>query len=197
MSLVAGPDGATTAAGTDQVIMIIRHGEKPLPRHHERGITEAGRRDKRSLTVDGWKRAGALVELLAPAAGEPPGSLRRPDAVYGSAAEHGRSKRSLQTVAPVAERVGVEVVDRYGPGQEAKLAKELAKRSGASLVSWHHHSVGKIIKHLGPVSPPPPRHWPDDRYDVVWTLTRDGDGWRFEHVPQMVLPRDDPEPIAT
>ena len=181
---------------TGQVIMIIRHAEKPLPKNRVRGITSSGRPDKRSLTVDGWMRAGALVELLAPAWGEPPDGLRRPDAVYGSGAEHGRSKRSIQTVEPLAEQLGVEVVDRFKPGDEAKLAAELAKRPGTTLVSWHHGSVGKIVKHLGDVTPEPPQHWPDDRFDVVWILTRDGDGWRFEQVPQMLLPGDDPEPIA-
>jgi broad specificity phosphatase PhoE len=181
---------------SDQTIMIIRHAEKPLPGHTARGITHSGRPDKRSLTVDGWQRAGALIDLLAPARGLPPAGLRRPDAIYGSAAMHGRSKRAIETVKPLADRLGIPVVDRFAPGDEAKLAEELIARPGVSLVSWHHKSISKIIEHLGAVKPAAPARWPEDRYDMVWTLTRDGDGWRFEQVPQLLLAGDLPEPIA-
>ena len=180
----------------DQFIMIIRHAEKPLPGHAARGITRSGRSDRRSLTVDGWQRAGALTDLLAPARGMPPAGLRRPTAIYASAAEHGRSKRAIETVKPLAERLGLPVVDRYRPGEEAKLVDELVARPGASLASWHHKSISKIVEHLGTVDPLPPAHWPEDRYDMVWTFTRDGDRWRFAQVPQLLLAGDQPEPIA-
>src|SRR4051794_27889179 len=75
------------------LIMIIRHAEKPLPSNRSRGITAGGRRDKRSLTVTGWQRAGALVELFAPSRGVPLEGLRRPDCIYCSAAERGGSRR--------------------------------------------------------------------------------------------------------
>jgi hypothetical protein len=39
-------------------------------------------------------------------------------------------------------------------------------------------------------------HWPGDRFDVVWTFTRNGNGWRFAQVPQMLLPGDLPYPIT-
>ena len=179
-----------------QVIMIIRHAEKPLPSHRARGITAGGRPDKRSLTVTGWQRAGALVELFAPSRGAPPTGLCRPDSIYSSAAERGRSKRSIQTVEPLADRVGVEIVHRFAPGDEVRLAAELTARTGATVVSWHHNSIWKIVKHLGDVTPRPPRQWPHDRFDVVWTFTRSGRGWRFSQVPQLLLPGDQLEPIA-
>jgi hypothetical protein len=46
------------------------------------------------------------------------------------------------------------------------------------------------------VSPPRPVHWQGDRFDVVWTFTRNGNGWRFAQVPQMLLPGDLPYPIT-
>ncbi|OLT00263.1 hypothetical protein BJF90_36315 [Pseudonocardia sp. CNS-004] len=176
--------------------MIIRHAEKPLAGRPVRGISPSGRPDKRSLTVDGWLRAGALVELFAPGRGLPPSGLWRPGAVYAAAAGHGRSKRSIETVEPLAKRLGLEVDVRYEPGQEAELAAELIDRPGATLVSWHHKSLSRIVDNLGEITPSPPRHWPADRYDMVWVFIRVGDGWRFEQVPQLLLPGDLPVPIA-
>lgn len=185
------------ASDEPHVIMIIRHAEKPLPSNNARGITSGGRYDKRSLTVTGWQRAGALVELFAPARGAPPAGLWRPDSIYSSAAERGRSKRSIQTVEPLADRIGVEIVDRFAAGDEVRLVAELTARPGATVVSWHHNSICRIIKHLGEVTPSPPRQWPHDRFDMVWTFTRSGRGWRFTQVPQLLLPGDQLEPIAS
>jgi hypothetical protein len=96
----------------------------------------------------------------------------------------------------VARRLGVDVIDRFAPGDEGPLAAELAARPGVSLVSWHHKSLSKIVDALGDVTPTPPPQWPADRYDLVWVLVRDGDRWRFTQVPQLLLPGDQEEPVA-
>jgi len=178
-----------------QVIMVIRHAERP---NHTgpHGVTAEGEFDQHSLTVTGWIRAGALVGLFAPFRGEPPEGLRRPDTVYGSAYEEGHSKRSVQTVTPLAARLGLDVVRRYAAGDESHLARELTARPGAAVVCLNHESIHKLVEHLGDVTPLPPAHWPSDRYDVVWTFTRNGTGWTFAHVPQVLLPGDLPYPIA-
>ena len=174
--------------------MIIRHGEKPHS-GKPHGINPDGNHDHNSLTVTGWLRAGALVQLFAPTKADPPQGLRRPDAIYGSASEHGHSKRSIQTVTPLADRLGIEVIRRFAHGEETALAKELVARSGATLVSWHHQTIQKIVKHLGVVAPTPPHTWPDDRFDIVWTFLRSGDGWLFRQVPQLLMPDDVTDPI--
>jgi hypothetical protein len=188
---------ADGAAGDDQVVMIIRHAEKPLhPSGSPHGVTPDGDRDAHSLTVDGWVRAGALVGLFAPARGEPPSGLRRPDTIYGSAHAGGHSKRSEQTVTPLAARLGLDVIKRYAAGDETHLARELRTRPGATLVSWHHEAIHLITEQLGEVTPTPPARWPHDRFDVVWIFTRSGPAWRFTQVPQMLLPGDLPYPIV-
>jgi len=180
----------------NHVIMMIRHAEKPNHSGSPHGITPDGEFDRHSLTVNGWIRAGALVGLFAPSRGEPPAGLYRPDTVYGTAYEEGHSKRSVQTVTPLAARLGLDVVKRYAGGDEAHLAKELSVRPGATVVAWNHEAIHKIAEHLGEVTPAPPEHWPSDRYDVVWTFTHNGHGWRFTQVPQMLLPGDLPYPIV-
>ncbi len=132
------------------------------------------RQDPHSLTVTGWIRAGALVELFAPSRGDPPAELRRPDTIYASAHAGGHSKRSMQTVGPLAARLGLEVVKRYAAGDEAHLAKEISTRPGATLIAWHHEALHRIGQHLGEVHPSPPDYWPPDRFDLIWTFTPDG-----------------------
>jgi hypothetical protein len=186
---LAGP------AEHEQVIMIIRHAEKPKRSGNANAITPEGGYDKHSLTVAGWMRAGALAALFAPHSGEPPAGLHRPDAVYGPTYE-GRSKRSVQTVTPLAARLGLDIDTRYAAGDEARLAEELTTCPGATLVAWKHSGIPKIAEHLGHVTPAPPLRWPGSRYDVVWIFTRNGSGWRFAQIPQMLLPGDLPYPIA-
>jgi hypothetical protein len=181
----------------DRVIMIIRHAEKPLhPVRSPYGVTPHGQEDPHSLTVTGWTRAGALAQLLAPAHAHPPPGLRRPDAIYASAHAGGHSKRSIQTVSPLAARLDLTIVDRYGVGDEPHLAEEVGNRAGATLIAWHHEAINSIWEHLGPVDPPPPDHWPPDRFDVIWTFSAEDHGWRFAQVPQLLLPGDVPHPIA-
>jgi hypothetical protein len=179
------------------MIILIRHAEKPLHSSGSpHGVNPDGRQDPHSLTVTGWIRAGALVELFARSRGEPPAELGRPDTIYGSAYAGGHSKRSVQTVTPLAARLGLEVVKRYAAGDEAHLAKEISTRPGTTLIAWHHEDICKIAHHLGDVHPTPPSRWPHDRFDVIWTFTHAGRGWRFAQIPQLLLPGDLPYPIA-
>jgi hypothetical protein len=195
-------DGVRGSGGDGQfaetrMIMLIRHAEKPLqPSGSPHGVTPDGREDPHSLTVTGWIRAGALVELFAPSRGDPPPELRRPDTIYASAHAGGHSKRSMQTVAPLAARLGLEVITRYAAGDEGHLTKEVSIRPGTTLIAWHHEALHKIGHHLGDVDPNPPLCWPSDRFDVIWTFTPDGDGWRFAQRLQLLLPGDLPYPIA-
>src|SRR5690349_19512072 len=173
-ALTLVPPQPLEPSGSRQVLMIIRHAEKPVPSGPAIGISASGRPDKRSLTVDGWQRAGALVELFAPLRGRPPAGLWRPSAVYAAAARNGRSRRSIETVQPLARQLGLPVDDRYAPGEEARLAAELVDRPGVTLVSWHHKSLRRIVDALGEITPAKPGRWPGDRYDLVWVFTRVG-----------------------
>src|SRR5438067_4510936 len=96
------------------VILLIRHAEKPDGSGKPYGITIDGERSNGSLTVRGWNRAGALVELFAPAAGQPMRSgLDRPSAVYAAAPDGDKSQRPSQTVTPLAARLGVTMNTSY------------------------------------------------------------------------------------
>jgi hypothetical protein len=188
--------GQPSTDPSSATLMIVRHAEKPLTDGPPGGVDADGHADKHSLTTTGWARAGALVELFASTRNPPPPGLARPDAMYAALHGDGESKRPMQTLIPLAARLGQTINTRFGQGQEASLAAELRTRTGSTLISWEHKAITTIVGRLGPITPTPPTSWPDDRYDVVWVLTADGtSGWNFQQVPQLLLAGDSPDPI--
>ena len=171
------------------VVMIIRHGEKPdgtTP-----GIDENGDEDDSSLTTVGWERAHALVDLFDPPHGTPPSPLARPDRIYAAGVtDDGEGQRTRETVTPLADALGVPVDTERGRGDEKKLVKDVLAQSGSTLISWQHGGIPEIVDDFPSVSPKPPEEWPSDRFDVVWTLTRTADGWHFTQTPELVLTDD-------
>lgn len=193
-SVTAG--GATPAAAPTSVtatprtvVMIIRHGEKPDG--SEPGVDATGDEDDSSLTTVGWERAHRLVGLFDPAQGDPQRGLARPTTIYAAGAtDGGEGQRTRETVAPLADALGVPVSTDYGRGEERKLVKDVTAQPGVTLISWQHGGITDIAEAFPHVTPDPPQEWPDDRFDVVWVLTRTADGWDFAQVPELVLPRD-------
>jgi hypothetical protein len=175
--------------------MIIRHAEKPIS-GDAHGVTPDGDHDRDSLTVSGWVRAGALIELFASASRPPQVGLGSPERIYAAGFRGDQSKRAIQTVTPLADHLGIEVDTRYQQGDEAHLAKKMRELRCTTLVCWHHETIHKIVEHLGTVTPQPPPIWPDDRFDLVWTFTNTADGWTFAQVPQLIMPGDLPDPIT-
>ncbi len=189
------PSGAPAGTASD-IIMLIRHAEKPTGAGSPNGVTADGRESAGSLTVTGWTRAGALVGLFAPAHGEPPAGLVRPTAVWAADPRGDEGQRPQQTVTPLAARLGITVNTRFGKGQEVDLAAQLITGQGNALVAWQHQEIPAIIAHLGQITPTPPLKWPGDRYDLVWVFARSGSGWTFTQIPQLLLAGDRPDSIA-
>ncbi|MCP2343068.1 hypothetical protein [Actinomadura rupiterrae] len=176
--------GAARAAGTPgDLVMIIRHGEKPAAHGAPYGVTADGERSDGSLTVRGWTRAGALAALFADPARA---VLHRPDRIFAASPEGGKALRHSQTVTPLAERLGQHLDLSYGKGHEKKLGKHLAGLKGVSLVAWEHHAIPDIAAGLGASTP----GWPDDRFDLIWLFTRTASGWTFSQAPQFLLSGD-------
>ena len=136
------------------MVMIVRHAEKPTTANRQRGVRPDGDHDRHSLSVRGWTRAGALVGLFVPQHGEPKAGLRRPDAIYASGHPDDGSRRPVQTVTPLAERLGQHIHRRRGLGDEEALAAKLAVQDGATLVAWHHEAIPDIARALGAVRLP-------------------------------------------
>ena len=192
-----GPAGAAAEgeapSGKRQTIMFIRHGEKPDGPGKPFGITPDGEQDIESLSVRGWQRSGGVAQLFAPVsnAGR---RVPTPDSLVASDPGKKGSKRPLQTITPLAEKLGKQVALMKVDDEVADLAKiaqALAATPGVTLSAWPHDYIPGITAQLGKVNPPPPAKWAGARYDVVWVFTRQpGGSWKFSQVPQLLLAGD-------
>ena len=128
--------------GQDSTVVLLRHAEK--------GISVPGA----PLTASGRLRAEALVLDLAPF---------KPDALFAS--DH---LRTQLTLAPLAQRLGLEVQIR-ARGGEAEAAREiLARYRGRTvIVCAHSDTLGDWVEALGIKTPFPAIR----SYDGLWILT--------------------------
>jgi hypothetical protein len=183
------------------IIMIIRHAEKPAGK--VAGVDETGASSAHHLSVRGWQRAGALACLFAPAHGPVQNALlAKPAFIFASAAatdpEPGdtRSRRSEETVTPLARLIGVDINLSFSRGQETALAKAVLACDGPVLIAWRHEGIPVIANSiLGAEATP--ESWPKDRFDVIFVLTLNPlDGrYSFAQVLECLLEGDLAEPI--
>lgn len=175
-------------------IMIIRHAEKHQHGAHDRGITEDGRPSHHELTVRGWQRAGALVHLFAPPGGLPiGGKIQTPRSIFASdATRDSPSLRAMHTAAPLAAALGLAINHAYAEEEEAALAAAVVAAPSPALVVWHHGAIPRLVREIAGELPACPGHWPDDRFDLIWVLERNGPhtGWCLSQLVQQLLPGD-------
>lgn len=155
-------------------IMLIRHGEKPPETPPPHGVSAHGERDAESLTVRGWQRAGALASLFSPAVskGRRHG-LSVPSHLYASSSHKHASKRTRQTLTPLAKKLGIEINDDFSVGDERELARHARGRNGAVLICWRHHDLPVLAHHVIGDRTTVPQRWSEDRYDIVWVFDLD------------------------
>jgi hypothetical protein len=84
----------------------------------------------------------------------------------------------------LAQRLGVPVNTSYGTGEEDALIAETAAHPGQSLICWQHSEIPALAMALPSITPVPPRHGPEGRFDVIWTFTATEYGWRFAQIPE-------------
>jgi len=182
---------AASASHRAKRIMLIRHAERPDGVGPPFGITVDGSVDPWSLTVVGWQRAGALVELFDPAVGAVKSGLTRPTHLFASNPGTNQSKRPLETITPLSQRLKLDVKTPVMAAEATQIAKVLTRTPGSPLAAWPHQAIPTIAQHLGTVRPTPPTTWPGDRFDIVWVFTRQQNGtWKFTQVPQLLLAGD-------
>ena len=179
-------------------IMLIRHGEKHGHGSRDRGVTADGRRAHHELTVRGWQRATALVPFFAPGAKMPKSSLiQTPRSIFASDATKGSpSLRAMHTAGPLADALGIKVNHDHAEDEEGALVDAALAAPAPVLIVWHHGKIPKIVRIIAGPKLVCPVHWPDDRFDMVWILDRNGAGiWSFSQVAQRLFPDDRSTPF--
>jgi hypothetical protein len=174
-------------------IMLIRHAEKPND-DGAPGLMPNGAENPRALTLTGWKRANALVDLFNPPEGASPRpALAKPSSLFASGSE---SLRPKQTVAPLAAALNLSV-RTFLRGQEAELVAAAKKAEDPVLISWQHEAIPDIASLIRGGAEGVPVRWPGHVYDLVWVFDLELSGaWTFTQVPELVMPGDSEKPIG-
>ncbi len=104
--------------------------------------------------------------------------LPRPQAIFASAPASGhdfaadgagsKSRRPLETVSMLAEKLNVEIDLRFSKGQEVALARVLSGTPGTTLVCWQHEDIVAIASALSPRPAQFPHDWPPDRFNIAF-----------------------------
>jgi hypothetical protein len=78
-------------------------------------------------------------------------------------------------------------------GSETEVRERILRDRRATLVVWHHGTLGHLVRGF-PIANADtvPLEWPDDRFDLIWVLTRDPDDseFTFSTVAQRLLDGD-------
>lgn len=169
--------------------MVIRHAEKPTSDGSVLGVDRYGRLDQNQLSVAGWQRAGALVQLFSGALGR--SMLQRPAHLFApGATPETPSMRALSTLVPLSASLGLEINTGFVQGEEAELVNAVIKLRGPVLVAWEHRAIVRIANLLMQSDAKTPQRWPEDCFDRIWVFLRTGSEWLFSEVPQMLLAGD-------
>lgn len=162
-------------------VIIVRHGEKP-----PEGV---------SLSLKGHERAQAFVPFFK---GDPRVTkFGTPVAVFaqGPIPEF-RSLRSVETVTPLANSLGMSVRTQFSHLEYGDMAAAILNNPEFDgkmvLVSWEHHVIPNLARQLGAQTVP--SIWPGDVFDRLWVINYNPDGYTsFQNLPQQLLYGDSPQ----
>lgn len=188
---------------TPLTVLIIRHAEKPNESWPGPGLTPDGEKDKESLVIRGWQRAGSWAALFGVGLGG--SDFPQPDKIYAAnpddTTSDATSERPFETITPLAARLSIDPDATYAVGQETNLVADLLKRSGCVLVCWEHKAIVTAIlpalvgaqKTAGL-----PTKWDGDRFDVVLRFDRSGPDapWTFRELFPCLLSGNSATPMS-
>jgi hypothetical protein len=161
----AQQDFVAPAAKSDQVIVFMRHAEKPA-----KGLGQ--------LSCQGLNRALALPKVLFAKFGKPTAIYAANPAVLK--ADKGTPYnyvRPLATIEPTAIQAELPVQIPFAFTETTALNAELVKpalQDGVTFVAWEHHLANAAVKQLitglqGKASVVPD-HWDDEDFDSLYVV---------------------------
>jgi len=136
------------SATTTTVVVLARHAEKDLS-----SIQDP------PLSAEGEQRAEKLAQMFGRGKG-----VGRIDAIYVSDA-----RRTQQTAAPLAERLGKQPIVVPAADTKALASRVIHEHEGGTvLIVGHRDTVPELIHELGDIDVPPIA---DDEYDTLYVLS--------------------------
>ena len=127
------------------------------------------------------------------------GATKSLEAAEDAGSDGSDSLRPIETVTPLAAKLGLSLDTSWSLGGESKLVADAVGQTGVVLICWQHQAIPKIANLLCQTPDPVPKHWPvpqkwpGDRFDVVWIFdppaAADGP-WSFSQAPQNLLSGD-------
>ncbi len=175
---LVGLMGAAPARATPAQVVMIRHAEKPAK--------------GRDLDARGEERARALVGFF-----ETNPVVTRygtPAAIYAAApADSNDSRRSVETVTPLAKSLGLEIDEDYTKDRVKEMVRNVmanpAYEGRTVLICWEHKRIPGMARQFGWASAP--GKWSGKVFDRAWIIDfAGGRAVSFQDVPQRLLPGD-------
>lgn len=159
-------------------IILIRHAEKPDFKSE-------------NLSEKGFQRAEQLPRLFAiyPQLA----TEGTPEFIFSTKYIPGESsRRTYQTVQPLARELNLAIDDSYLTEDYKSLARELIKNpkfNGRSIfISWTHSYIVQLAQALGSA---PKKKWRSEVFDRLWVIRFDHDGRAHSFdLPQKLLSGD-------
>jgi phosphohistidine phosphatase SixA len=141
-------------------LLVMRHGEK------------AADPDDPDLTPAGRNRAEALPAYIEATFG-------RPDFIFAATVSR-HSARPLETVQPLANKVGLRVNTDFADQDYGSLAKHLRKDSTYDgklvVICWHHGNIPNLMNALAAPRGSYPDPWPRDVFNLILEAKFDAGG---------------------
>jgi len=122
----------------------------------------------------GWRRAECIRELFIA------NNTITPKTIYAQKASKKDetipdSRRQIETVAPLARKLGLTINNSFTSFQLDELSKDIGNLDANAfpvLVSWNHDEIKNFLINFGMKYQIAPKY-PSKRYDLVWVINRD------------------------
>jgi hypothetical protein len=132
-------------------LLVLRHAEKP------------GSKKDPHLSPEGQARAERLVSFI-------PAAFGKPDFLI-AAARGKRSDRPVETLRPLAQALGLLIMDEIGDNDiealTTRLANEASYVSKSGIICWRHSDIPGLMALLGAPSGTFPLVWDENLYDLM------------------------------
>jgi hypothetical protein len=163
-----------------KTVMLIRHAEEPSKAEASAHLSEAGK-----------QRAEALHGLFEKST-QRPEPFPKPDFLIAPK-PGGKSRRSVETLEPLAKRLGLTISSDLEKEESEKQAQKILhdpKYTGKTiLIAWNHSTLPALARGLkaGTV----PLEWKESHYDRIWVIRyATGGAAEFQDLPQGLMPGD-------